>query len=261
MSEQQYSPVSSPVSAPPPIAATRADDAPTMSTAETLTNIFFEPGRTFEALRARPRFLVAALIILVLTILVTVLVMQKVDFDQFMREQFDKSERTQQMPAEQREQAVKIARITTYFSPPVVLAIVFAAGAAIYMLAAMVMGGALKYKQALAVWVYSSFPPAVLGTVVALIVLALKSSDDIDLTQPGGGLLQTNPAILLGPDSSPALKSMLGSLDLFAFYGLFLAAIGLRKVARLSSGAAWTIVIGIWLIGVLLKVGWAAMFG
>ena len=30
-----------------------------MSTAETLTGIFFEPSRTFVALRARPRFLVA----------------------------------------------------------------------------------------------------------------------------------------------------------------------------------------------------------
>ena len=32
-----------------------APTGPEMSTPETLTGIFFEPSRTFEALRARPR--------------------------------------------------------------------------------------------------------------------------------------------------------------------------------------------------------------
>jgi hypothetical protein len=42
---------------------------------------------------------------------------------------------------------------------------------------------------------------------------------------------------------------------------LFLAAIGLRKVAKISSGSAWTIVIGLWLIFVILSVAKAAIFG
>jgi CHASE1-domain containing sensor protein len=57
-----------------------------MSTAETLTGIFFEPSRTFEALRARPRFLVAALILLALACLVTLILYMRVDMGQYMRE-------------------------------------------------------------------------------------------------------------------------------------------------------------------------------
>ena len=57
------------------------------------------------------------------------------------------------------------------------------------------------------------------------------------------------------------LGALLGSFDLFTFYGLFLGALGLRKVGKLSSGAAWTIVLGLWLVGVLIKVSWAAAFG
>jgi hypothetical protein len=49
------------------------------------------------------------------------------------------------------------------------------------------------------------------------------------------------------------LATALGSLDLFALYGLFLAALGLRKVARLSSGSAWAIVLGLWLLGVVAR--------
>src|SRR5256885_6191144 len=63
-----------------------------MSTPSTLTGIFFEPGRTFEALRKRPRFLVAGLILLVLTIGVTGLVYQRIDMGQYIRSEEHTSE-------------------------------------------------------------------------------------------------------------------------------------------------------------------------
>ena len=56
------------------------------------------------------------------------------------------------------------------------------------------------------------------------------------------------------------MKTLLGSFDLFTFYGLFLAATGLRKVGRLSSGAAWGVALGLWLVWLLVKIGWAAAF-
>jgi uncharacterized membrane protein len=59
----------------------------------------------------------------------------------------------------------------------------------------------------------------------------------------------------------PVLATAVGSLDLFAIFGLFLAALGLRKVTRISAGAAWGIVIAIWLIGVVIRIAFASMFG
>lgn len=250
----------------PPLFATTHDNAPTMSTAQTLSSIFFEPGPTFEALRVRPRFLVAGSIMLALTIGVTILLFQRIDFTEFMRAQVENSPRAEQMTPEQKEQAIRfqtgmLGKTLVYLVPVISVFVIFAAGGAIYMLGAMAMGGAMKYKQGLSVWVYSSFPPALLLTVASVLLLFLKAREDIDVTQISRGLVRANPGVLLGSDASPILKASLDSLDLFAFYGLFLAALGLRKVARLSSGAAWTVAIGIWLIGVLLKVGWAAMFG
>jgi len=240
--------------------------APAKSTIETLTGIFFEPGETFEALRERPRFLVAALIILALTLLFTFVLFQRINFEQFMRAQIENSPRTEQMTPEQKEQAVRmqsgtVGKSIAYGAPVIVFAIIFAAGGALYLLGTMMMAGSISYKQAISVWVYASLPPAVLFTVANILVLFLKSADDIDPAQASGGLVKANPSILLGSGSSPVLAALLGSLDLFAFYGLFLAALGLRKVGRLSSGAAWTIAIGIWLLGVVLKVAWAAAFG
>ena len=239
---------------------------PVMSTPQTLSGIFFEPTETFNALRERPRFLVVGLILVALTLSVTFLVFQRIDFEKFMRDQVERSPRAEQMSPEQKEQVIAMqsgpaGKAMVYATLLIGSVVAICAGAALYLLGVMLMGGKLSYRQALSVWVYSSFPPAVLATVVSVVTLFLKSPEDIDLNQPGGGLLQSNLAVLLGPDSSPALRSLLGSFDVFAFYGLFLAAVGLRRVGRLSSGSAWAIVIGLWAIFVLIKVGWAAAFG
>lgn len=243
-----------------------AGGAPQMSTPETLTAIFFEPGATFEALRARPRFLVAALILVALALGVTVLVLQKVNYEEVVRRAIESNPRTEQMTPEQKEQTIAMqtgpfGKAIAYGAPVIGTAVVLAAGAALYLLGASLMGGRLSYKQALSVWAYSSFPPAVLGSLLAVVLLFLKSADDLDFSRPGAGLVVTNLGALLGADSSPVLRAALSWFDLFTFYGMFLAALGLRKVGKLSSGSAWAIVIALWLFGMLLGVGRAAIFG
>jgi len=57
------------------------------------------------------------------------------------------------------------------------------------------------------------------------------------------------------------LVSLLSQFDILRFYGLFLAAIGLRKVAKISSGSAWGIVLGFFLIRAILGIASAAIFG
>jgi hypothetical protein len=224
-----------------------------MSTGETLTSIFFEPGRVFESFRTRPRFLVAGLIIIVLTAAVTLFLFQKVDFAEFMNERLANSPNSAQMSPEQREMSIRVGKIIGQVSPPLVIALMFACGAALYLLGVMAMGKSITYKQALAVWIYSDFPPGIITAILSIIMLLIKPGDTIDLSRPGGGLLITNPSALLGPGASPVMLTLLASLDILRFYGLFLAALGLRKVARLSSGAAWAIVLSIWLLGIIFR--------
>lgn len=246
-----------PAPPPPPFAPTPPPPAVEMSTPQTLTGIFFEPGRVFEALRSRPRFLIGGIILLLLTIGVTAALYQRVDMGEFIRQEMDRSPRNAEMGPQQKEMAVKIGKIVGGVIVPVFVAVEIAAGAAIYLLGVMAFGGTLSYKRALAVWVYSSLPPAVLGTIVALLVLFLKTADTIDPKH----LLVTNPGAFMNPETSPALTTLLSQFDLLRFYGLFLAAIGLKKVAKISSGSAWTIVIGLWLIWLILSVAKAAIFG
>jgi hypothetical protein len=169
----------------------------------------------------------------------------------------ERSPRSAQQTEAQKEMGVKIGKTLGMVAVPLSVPIVVAAGAGLYLLGVMAFAGSISYRRAVSLWVYSSLPPAVIGSVIAVIVLLLKSPDTIDPEH----MLVTNPGAFMGEGSSPALVSLLTQFDLLKFYGLFLAALGLRKMAKLSSGSAWGIVIGFWLIGTVLRVVWAMAFG
>lgn len=242
---------------PPALAETPEAAGPVMSTPATLTGIFFEPSRVFDALRARPRFLVAGLILLLLTVSVTAVLYLRVDMGEFIRQEMEKSSRGATQTAEQKEMGVKIGKIMGAVIVPVAVPVVIAAGAGLYLLGVMAFGGSMSYKKSLAVWVYSSLPPAILGTLVAVLVLFLKSPENINPKH----LLVTNPGAFMGEGSSAVLTTLLSQFDLLKFYGFFLAALGLGKVAKLSAGSAWGVVLGFWIIGTIISVSWAAIFG
>lgn len=243
-----------------------SSNAPSMSTLETLTGIFFEPGRTFESLRDRPRFLIAGLIIIAVTMAFTILLYQRIGFENMMRQAIENSPRTADMSPEQKEQIIQmqtgpVVKAISYLSPVIFLTILIAAGAALYLLGTMMMARSISYKQALSVWVYSSLPPTVLLMLANILLIFLKSPEDIDPATANRGLVRANPSVLIDSTAHPVLATAIGALDLFSIFGLFLAALGLRKVTRLSKEAAWGIVIAIWLIGVIIRIAMAAAFG
>jgi hypothetical protein len=240
--------------APP---STSASGEPEMSTAETLTGIFFEPSRTFESLRARPRFLVAGIILLAVAIIVTAVLYMRVDMGQFIRERIERSPNAAQVSEQQKDMQVRMGKTLGMVLIPAAVPVMIAGGAALYLLLVMAFGGSINYKKALSVWAYSSLPQHLLGGLIAVLVLFLKSPDSI---QPDR-MVATNPGALLGEESSRVLVALLSQFDLLKFYGLFLAAVGLRKVAKLSSGQAWGVVLTLWFLGFLLAIGQAAIFG
>ena len=116
-----------------PIAPPSVRTEPTgaeMSTAETITGVFFEPSRTFEALRARPRFLVAGLILFVLALAVTLVMYSRVDMGQFIRDRIEKSPNAAQVSETQKDTQVKVGKMIGMIFIPLSVPIALAAGAA-----------------------------------------------------------------------------------------------------------------------------------
>lgn len=240
---------------------------PEMSEVATVTNIFFEPGRVFEDLRRKPRFIVGSLIIVLLITAYGFGLYYKVGeagMRRFMVAQIDKSPQTQNMSSEQKTAAVdmqmKIQSVVRFLIPVFVI-ISLVLGGLLYFLGTKAFGGTGGFMQSLSIWVYSSIPPTVLGMIGSFIVMAIKSADDIDLAASQRGLVNANPSMLVDGKAHPIIATLVGTLDIFMIWGWILAAIGLRITNRLSSGSAWAIVIILGFIGLLLRIVGALFSG
>ncbi|HYP53654.1 MAG TPA: Yip1 family protein [Pyrinomonadaceae bacterium] len=242
------------------------EDEPPMSTAETLSGVFFEPGRTFEHLRRRPRFLAAALVMIALTSAFVFLIYNRVSYEEIVRKAIESTPRTADMPAAQKEKVVAmqtgpIFKTIAYVSRPVGVLVYLFIGGALYLLGVMAMGKAVSYRQALSVWTYSSLPPYVLSMVANIILLFVKPAEEITPEDVQRGLARANLSVLVDPASRPVMATALGLFDVFAVYGLILAAVGVHKVSKLSSGSAWGVVLVIWLVGAVIRLAMATAFG
>jgi len=252
---------------PPSSPGSETTEAAAMSTGQTITGIFFEPSRVFESLRARPRFLAAAIISTIALLAFTTVFYQRVGYERTINEEIDSSPRAEQMTPEQKEQAIRIqtspvVKAIRYCAPILVVALIIAAGAGLYLLGSMLMGRQLRYKQAVAVWTYSSMPPLVVSMILNIVLLFLKSPDDFDIVRASRrGLVQANLGILADLKTAPVLGTFLSSIDVFAFFGLFLAALGLRIVGKMASVSAWGIVLTSWISGVIVRCAVADITG
>ena len=240
--------------------AASADKPP--SAFASLSGIFVEPVRTFESFRQKPRFVLAAFLIAVALSFSTAVIHQRLGVDNIMRAQLERSSTT--ITAEQKEKIIAmqsgpLMRTIGVISPIVSLTVAFAAGAALYLLGVLAMGGTVGYRQALSVWIYSALPPAILTAGGNIAILFLKSPGDIDLARSVRGLIHANPGVFMDAYAHPVLTTAVSAIDLFALYGVVLAIVGLHKVARISPGKATAIAGSIWLIGALLRIGVSAL--
>jgi hypothetical protein len=175
----------------------------------------------------------------------------------FAEEQLEKSPQAASMKPEQKQQAVEINltifKVVKYLLPLFVI-IGFAIGGLVYWLAIKAMGGSANFLHAVSIWVYASFPPTVVAMLANILILFLKSVDDIDFAEGQRGLVHANPSFFIDGKTMPVLATVLGTFDLFLIWGWILAAIGLKKVGKLSGGSAWAIVLIIALISLAFRV-------
>ena len=244
---------------PPPVDNAPPVEPAQMSEVGTLSIIFFEPGATFEDLRRKPRFLLAGLIMVALFTGFIVAFNSKLGFERIARERLESSSFYQNQSPEQKaktleQQTSPVVKGITYAIAPLAFLVSLLIGGLIYWLGANAMGGSATFLRGLAVWVYSGFPPFVVSMLANLLVLFLKSADDIDIAASQSGLVQASPAFFMDAKTSPVLHAVIGTFDLFFIWGWILAAIGLRIVGKISSGAAWAIVLIVALLNVAFRV-------
>jgi hypothetical protein len=229
---------------------------------QNLIDVYFSPREAFTRIVRSPRILAPLVVYVILVLGFTGIWMQKMDPVEFMKTQIEESGRADKIPPEQREniiqQQAKMMPIFGWVVGPVFIALMLLviAGGLMFVFR-FFYSGEVSFKQAMAIVVWVFVAVGLVSTPVTLAVLSLKGDWNINPQDA----VQANLGLLL--DKSTAAKplwALLTSIDLFVLWMVFLLAVGFAVASRKTTGSAlWGVAIP-WVIIVLVKVGWSALF-
>jgi Yip1 domain len=224
--------------------------------------VFFSPKATFEDIVRKPGWLLPVGISLILGLLVSIAINQRVNWRDFMNQQIDKSPQAAQLSAEQRQQRVeagaKFAPISTYIFGTIGPLIAALLVSLIMWGAYSLLGGiSTNFTTAFSVTAHG-FLTSLVSSPLFILILYLKPYGTADLDNP----LAANLAALLPEDSAKWLLALAKSLDIFVFWTLILLAIGFAAVnpKKLKGAKSFTIALTVWAVYVVCRVGWAFIF-
>ena len=252
-------------------AAPKKDEQP-LSFVQKITGIFFEPTRVFRNLRDYPIWIGAFIIIGLLSSIYSFAFVKRITPERIVEHSRRQMEslgswapppeiRERQLSAQldSLKNPVQLVGQTLTAFPLLFVLLTITAG--VSMLAMLAFGGRIHFWQAMAVTIYSALPIIVIQKVLGLIILYLKSPDDLHPILNRDTTLQDNLGILFSPVDHPVLFVMASFIGLTAFYGLWLRAKGLHLGAtRASSGAGWGVAILLWVLLLILVVSVTALF-
>lgn len=229
-----------------------------MTEFDRLTGVLFDPRPAFADVAARPRWWVPLALLSLLVLVFTISFSQRVGWERVMREQMESNPQIQQLSPERREEVLQqqlgfvsvVAPVGSALSFPGMALVL--AGVFLFVFNVLV-GTQLTFRQAFAVTCYALLPYA-LATLLAFVLLFVKSPADFDLQNP----VASNIAAFLDPNTTPAwLLSVGKSVDLFTVWVLVLLATGFSAAARkldwskalswvVTAWAVWLVVKGVW---------------
>ena len=222
-----------------------------------LGGVLVAPTETLRSIVARPTWLVALVLITLLSVVGSFLVAPKLDLESGMRDQF---EERGGMSEEQIDQAIKVATtiqkfsgLIAAFTTPITLLVI----SGLFLLIFKVFGGDGGFSQFFAVTIHAWLPQTIKG----ILVTALIFFRDTVTVEELPALLKSNLGFLSDPKDSPMAFALLSSIDVFTFWTLFLLIVGFAFASRMKQSTAAIMVIVPWLVVVLFKVAMAALQG
>ena len=238
-----------------------------------VTGIFYEPSRVFRNLRFHPRWFGAFAVICVLTLIYSFAFVQRITPERIVEHTTSKlaemgppfappPEALEKMKTEQLQSLKSPAeRIGGAAKQVVGIFVVSSLVAGLSLLGILAFGGRINFWQALAVTFYATLPVVLIQKVLGLVILYLKSPDDLHPILNQETTLQDNLGILFLPADHPILFVIASFIGLTSFYALWLRAKGLHMGStRVGKSAAWGVAITLWVLFLLVVTIITALF-
>ena len=249
------------------------DSEPPMSFLSRLMGVFFEPTRVFRNIRVHPAWVAPFAVIVVLSAVYTFCFTQRVTPERIVNHTIDKlaeigppfappADRLEEMRAKQLDDAKNpIQRAGAVAKTMVGIFVFTTILAALYLLGILAFGGRINFWQSLAVVMHAGLPVIAIQKVLSLVLLYIKSPDDIHPILGAETLVQDNLGILFTPAEHPVLFVLASAFGLLSFYALWLKAVGLKNGGtKVSNGTAWGVAITFWILGTLALTAVTALF-
>src|SRR5688572_22607939 len=228
---------------------------PTQSGFQRIFGVLFNPVETFADIARRPDILVPLVVTVVISIVSSIVMVPRVDWESTIRDQM--SQTGQEMSREDEDRAVRfgvaLAKAFAYAGPLLGL-IMLVIMAAVVLFAFRLLGGEGTFKQAFSTSLYA-WMPLLLSSIISIIVLLAKGTVNAEQLP---NLVMSNLSFLTTPRSNPVLYAVLSSIDVFSFWTVALHIIGFSYVARVTKAKSAAVIISLWLVLILAKIGFAA---
>ena len=246
--------------------ATQAPEADGNSISR-IWNVLFSPKATFASIAQKPTWLAPVILSCFVALISVGALTYRVGWPQIIDKQIQKNPtaaaRIDQMPPEQRQQILNT--YVKFFEPfgfvsaaaaPFLFTLIFAA--VFLALFKLGYGAQIDLKTSMGVVAYA-FVPRILYALVGILVIFLKDPSQIDIQN----LLASNPGALLSPETTARWLMVLATqIDFFTFWVMILLAMGYHAAnpKKISTGSAFAGIAGLWLIWVIVLVGFTAAF-
>src|SRR5512136_1807734 len=177
----------------------------------------------------------------------SILAVPRIDFEQAAADALDRSEGAAQMTPHDREvkleQARKVAALAAYTGAAFGTALSALLAALGIWLAFKVVGSKPGFPQTFTVMCWALLP----GAIEAILALPAVLSRKTIPPQQLASLLPANLGVLLPSGATGPLASFLNSVDLFSLWAVWLVAVGMAGVGRVSRTRALVTVTVLWL--------------
>ena len=240
---------------------------------EKVTGVFYEPARVFRNLRVHPYWIGAFLTIWVMTTIYSTAFIQRITPERIVEYTTEKiaqmgppfappPEAMEKIRSDQLESLKNpVQRVGAVLKSAVGIFVFGTIASAIALLGVLVFGGRINFWQVLAVTFYSVLPVVAVQKILGLVILYLKSPDDLHPILNQETTLQDNLGILVSPAEHPVLFVLASFIGLTSFYGLWLRAKGLHYGGtRVSSSTGWGVAILIWALILIVATIFTALF-
>lgn len=218
-----------------------------LSLVNRMIRVFSAPSETFEAVGMRhswldwfvPVVLVIALSLVALQITMPVIMETQKEVLQ---------ERLKDMPEEQRQQSMEMMQktggIASMVAVPVLgFILLFIIAGILLLIARYGLGGEVSYGQMLAVWGYSSL----IGIIGIIVRTPLMLAKETAMVHTGLGMLVPDEMM------KTFLGRVLAGVDLFTFWQLCVASVGMAVLTRNSTSKALVFLLILWAIWILIQ--------